>query len=171
MFDQAGSEDQLIAAAPRLGLAVVLLSTLVPAGPKLAPVNEASFPKLVAANRGKVVLVDFWATWCVPCRKEMPELVKLAARLRANGVQLITISADEPENQSEAESFLAQYNVPEPAYIRRANDDDKFINSIDPKWSGALPALFIYDKSGRKVRMFVGETSIKDVEAAVNKLL
>jgi hypothetical protein len=101
----------------------------------------------------------------------MPELVKLESRLRSKGLQLITISADEPEKQSEAEAFLAKYNVSAPAYIRRANDDDKFINSIDTKWSGALPAIFVYDKSGRKVKMFVGETSIKDVEAAVSKLL
>jgi thiol-disulfide isomerase/thioredoxin len=148
----------------------VVFSALA-AGPKLAPVNEASYPKLIAEHRGKVVLVDFWATWCVPCRKEMPELAKLESRLRAKGLQLITISADEPEKQSQAEALLAQYNVPEPAYIRRANDDDKFINSIDTKWSGALPAIFVYDKSGRKVKMFVGETSIKDVEAAVAKLL
>jgi thiol-disulfide isomerase/thioredoxin len=148
----------------------VTLSVLA-AGPRLAPVNETSYPKLIAQHRGKVVLVDFWATWCVPCRKEMPELVRLESRLRSKGLELITISADEPEKQSEAEAFLAQHNVPAPAYIRRANDDDKFINSIDTKWSGALPAIFVYDKSGRKVKMFVGETSINDVEAAVNKLL
>jgi hypothetical protein len=61
--------------------------------------------------------------------------------------------------------------VPTPAYIRRANDDDKFINFVDAKWSGALPALIIYDKSGRRVKSFIGETSMKDVEAAVLKLL
>jgi thiol-disulfide isomerase/thioredoxin len=147
------------------------LCLLFAAGPKLAPVNEVSFPKIVAAHRGKVVLVDFWATWCVPCRKEMPELMQLESRLRSKGFQLITISADEPEKQAEAEGFLAKYSVPAPAYIRKADDDDKFINSIDPKWSGALPALFLFDRSGRKVKMFVGETSIKNVEAAVVKLL
>ena len=156
---------------PRLGLAFVLVAALLAATPKLAPVNEATYPKLIAEHRGKVVLVDFWATWCVPCRKEMPELVKLESRLRGKGLELITISADEPEKQPEAEAFVAQHNVPAPAYIRRANDDDKFINSIDTKWSGALPALFLYDKSGRKVKMFVGETSIKDIETAAAKLL
>lgn len=178
MFDQASSEDQLgrpekppQPTGLRHLLGVFLALPLLAAGPKLAPVNEASYPKLVAEHRGKVVLVDFWATWCVPCRKEIPELVKLESRLRGKGLELITISADEPENQSEAEAFLARHNVPAPAYIRRANDDDKFINSIDPKWSGALPAIFVYDKSGRKVKMFFGETAIKDVESAVTKLL
>jgi thiol-disulfide isomerase/thioredoxin len=144
---------------------------LLAGAPKLASIDEASFPKVVAAQKGKIVLVDFWATWCVPCRKEMPELVKLEARLRAKGLHVITISADEAEKQAEAEAFLAKYGVAAPAYIRKAKDDDKFINSIDPKWSGALPAVFLFDKSGRKVKSFIGETSMKDIEAAVVKLL
>ncbi len=155
----------------RFPIPLLLAVSLFAASPKLSPVDETSFPKLVAAHKGKVVIVDFWATWCVPCRKEMPELVKLDARLRAKGLALITISADEDGKQAEAEAFLAKFGVPGPAYIRRAKDDDKFIGAVDPKWSGALPALFVFDKSGRKVKMFVGETSMKDVEAAVAKLL
>ena len=54
---------------------------------------------------------------------------------------------------------------------KNAKDDDKFINLVDPKWSGALPALFLYDRTGRKVKMFVGETPMKELEAAVSKLL
>ena len=148
-----------------------MAASLLAAMPKLGPLDEASFAKVVAAQKGKVVIVDFWATWCVPCRKEMPELVKLEARLRAKGLQLITISADEVEKQPEAEAFLVKYGVAGPAYIRKAKDDDKFINFVDPKWSGALPAVFLFDKSGRKVKTFIGETPAKDIEAAVVKLL
>jgi hypothetical protein len=50
-------------------------------------------------------------------------------------------------------------------------NDDHFINAIDPKWSGALPALFLYNRSGRKVTSFIGETDIGLVEAAIQKLL
>ena len=87
----------------------------------------------------KVVMVDFWATYCVPCRAEMPQLVAMQAKLRDKGLQLITVSADEPEKQAEAEKFLAQRGATAPAYIKTAKDDDKFINLVDPKWSGALP--------------------------------
>jgi thiol-disulfide isomerase/thioredoxin len=156
----------------RLAIASLMTAAaLLPAAHKLQRVDESAYQKLIASNKGRVILVDFWATWCKPCRAEMPELVKLESRLRAKGVKLITISADEPEKEAEAANSAAQLGVPTPAYIRRANDDDKFINFVDAKWSGALPALIIYDKSGRRVKSFIGETSMKDVEAAVLKLL
>ncbi len=137
----------------------------------LPTIDEAGFRKLVAGSRGKVLLIDFWATWCVPCREELPQLVKLSRRLSSRGFRLITISADEPEQQAKAELVLKQQGAPLPAYRKQAADDEKFINSIDPKWSGALPALFLFDKTGRMVRSFIGEVPMSEVEAAVTKLL
>lgn len=137
----------------------------------LTPVDEAGLQKVVAAQKGKVVLVNFWATYCVPCRKEMPALVALEARLRTKGFQLVTVSADEPEQEPQAKTFAEQTKMPAPTYIRRAKDDDKFVNTIDPKWSGALPASFLYDRQGKKVRSFFGEVNLKDLEAAIQKLL
>jgi len=148
-------------------LAAVSLFAAAP----LTPVDATALHKLIGAHKGKVVLVDFWATWCKPCRAEMPAVVKLSARLQPKGLQVITVSADEPEKEAEAAAFLAQNGSRGPAYIRRANDDDKFINSVDPKWSGALPAMFLYDRNGRKVQSFIGETPTKDIEAAITKLL
>ena len=86
----------------RSALLLSSLATALMAAPALVAVDETAFVKLVASNRGKVVLVDFWATWCKPCRAEMPELVKLEARLRTRGVKLITVSADEPEKARRA---------------------------------------------------------------------
>jgi thiol-disulfide isomerase/thioredoxin len=136
-----------------------------------APLDETGFQKLVQSRRGKVVLYDFWATWCEPCRAELPQLVKLEARLRARGFELVTISADEPEAATDAEKLLRRLAVPGLTYRRQAKSDDQFINAIDATWSGALPAGFLYDRSGRRVRSFIGETDIKDFEAAIAKVL
>ena len=137
----------------------------------LTPVNEAGFQNLVNSHKGKVVVYDFWATWCAPCRAELPQLIKLEAKLRSQGVELITISADEPEQKAAAEKFIQRFGVQAPAYLKQAADDDHFINAIDPKWSGALPAMFLYDKAGHKVRSFIGETDMRALEAAIHKLL
>jgi thiol-disulfide isomerase/thioredoxin len=142
-----------------------------PATMTLVPIDEAGFQKLVAGHKGKVVVYDFWATWCAPCRAELPLLVKLEAKLRSQGVEVITISADELEQKAAAEKFIAKYGVQGPAYLKQAASDDHFINAIDPKWSGALPALFVYDKAGRKAKSFIGETDMPVLEAAIRKLL
>ncbi len=155
----------------RFALAMFVATSLLSAQPKLMPVNEASLAKLIASHKGKVVLVDFWATWCVPCRAEMPQLVKLSEKLRAKGLDFITVSADEPESEAAAFKVLMQHAVAAPFYIKKVDDNDKFYNSVDTKWSGEMPAMFIYDRSGKRVRSFLGETPMKDIEAAVQKLL
>jgi|SRR5947209_3893182 len=142
----------------------LLLATLV-------PLDEAGFQKLTAAHKGRVVLYEFWATWCEPCRAEMPQLIRLQAKLKERGFELITISADEPEQQAAAEKLLQKSGAPSPAYRKQAIQDEQFINAIDRNWSGALPALFLYDRNGRKVRSFIGETDIASLEAAIHKLL
>jgi thiol-disulfide isomerase/thioredoxin len=150
-------------------LPLLATSPLVPI--TLVPINEAGFQKLVASHKGKVVLYDFWATWCAPCRAELPQLVKLEAKLRSQGVEVVTISADEPEQKVAAEKFIQKFGVNGPAYLKQADDNDHFINAIDAKWSGALPALFLYDKTGHKARSFIGETDMAALEAAIHKLL
>jgi len=155
----------------KLLLLTALTGAALCAQQKLTPVDEAGYPKLVASHKGKVLLVDFWATWCKPCRAQTPELVKLSQKLRGRGLDVVTISADEPEQEAAALKLLKDDGVSGPAYLKKAMDDDEFDRLIDAKWSGALPALFLYDRSGKKVRSFVGETPVRDVEAAVEKLL
>lgn len=141
----------------------------LPAG--MATVTEATYAKLVAAHKGKVVLVNFWATYCVPCRAEMPALVKLQQKYGPKGFVLMTISADEPEDEGKAQQFLATTKVPAPHYLRKTSNEDSFIQAVDPKWSGALPLSIVYDKAGKKVKVQVGEADLKALEALLQRLL
>ena len=152
-------------------LLALLLMLPAAAQQKLTSVDEAGVQKIIAGAKGKVLVVNFWATWCEPCRAEMPALVAMQKRLAAKGLQLVTISADEPEAAAEAAKFIGSKGIPLPAYIKNAKNDEQFINAMDPKWSGAVPALFIFDKSGKKVRSFIGEADLKAVEASILKLL
>ncbi|MCS6953053.1 MAG: TlpA disulfide reductase family protein [Bryobacterales bacterium] len=138
---------------------------------RLAPLDEKIYRQVLASYRGQVVLVDFWATWCAPCLEELPQLVKLEAKYRSRGLRLVPVSCDEPEDEGKALAFLRKAGVSFPGYLKRVADDEKFIVSVDPKWSGALPALFLYDRRGRLVRSFVGEADLNEVEKAVVKLL
>lgn len=153
------------------GLLLAAFLFAAPSPASLKPIDEAGFQKLLTTNKGKVVIYDFWATWCAPCRAEMPELVKLEKKLHDSGFVLVTISADEPEDDARAMKFIDQYGAPKPAYRKAAKNDEDFINFVDRSWSGALPALFLYDKNGRRVRSFIGETDIDSIEKAVRPLL
>lgn len=152
-------------------IAALVLSMSGAAPTKLAPLSETTLPTTVATHKGKVVLVNFWATWCEPCREEMPALAKLQASLAAKGLVLLTVSADEPEDEKATIAFLTKSGIQAPAYLKQAKNDDKFINAIDPKWSGALPALVLYDKTGKKTKVWIGETDLKTVRATIEKLL
>lgn len=155
----------------RLAIAAFFLAGVLSAQPKLMPLDQVAYAKMVAAHKGKIVLVDFWATWCVPCRAEMPQLVKLSERLRAKGLDFVTVSGDEPNKEAAALKFLMENAVSSPFFLKKTTDDDKFYESVDPKWSGEMPGIFIYDRAGKRVRSFLGETPVKDVEAAIQKLL
>jgi len=137
----------------------------------LTPLDEAAFRRMVAAHRGRILLVDFWATWCAPCRAEMPQLVALWTAQKRRGLDLVTISCDEPEQEPAAAQFVDWQGAPSPHYIRHVASDDNFINSIDPKWSGALPALFLFDRNGKLTQSFIGETDPKLLETAIDRML
>jgi thiol-disulfide isomerase/thioredoxin len=137
----------------------------------LIPLDEAAFRRMVSEHRGKVLLVDFWATWCAPCREELPKLLALHATYQAKGFDFVTVSCDEPEQETQAAAFVTTQGAPGPHYIRKAEDDDKFINSMDPKWSGALPALFVFDRNGHHLGSFIGETDMKQLDVVLRKLL
>lgn len=125
---------------------------------------------MIAANKGKVVVVNFWATYCAPCRAEMPRLLAFSKQYESKGVKLVVISADEASDSAKASEFLTSAKVPSPWLIKSAADDDKFIGAIDAKWSGALPATFVYDRNGKRVKSIFGEVSAPALEAEVKKL-
>lgn len=145
-------------------------ATTLAAQQKIAPLDEAVYKQVIASHKGKVLLIDFWATWCSSCLEELPLLVNLKAKYRDKGLSMVTVSCDEPEDTDKALEVLKQHKAP-PGYLKRVGDDEKFINSVDPKWSGALPGLFLYDRNGRLVKSFVGETDMAALEKAIRQLL
>jgi thiol-disulfide isomerase/thioredoxin len=135
-------------------------------------IDAAGLREAVAREKGHVVLVNFWATWCVPCREEFPSLSRLQERNRAAGLRVVGISTDFENQRTAVEKFLAERRPPFPNYHRKKGGDDQdFIDAVDSRWGGELPFSVLYDRSGRKVRAFSGKLPIAAAEREIRRLL
>jgi len=141
------------------------------AAPTVEIVDADSLARAVAAERGKVVVLNFWATWCDPCREEFPDLVRLAREDPAR-IALITVSLDDPDDlDARVRPFLKEMRAPGRALIKGRGDPDLFITSVDPSWSGGLPATFVHVPDGRRAHAIHGATTYAGLKALVTPLL
>ena len=138
--------------------------------PAPTPATAPQVLEAVKAAKSTVVVVNVWATWCIPCREEMPDLLKLRHVYRDRGLTLLLVSGDFSAEREAAATFLTEQGVDFPTYIK-TGDDMAFIDAFDPKWSGALPATFIYDGQGKLRHALLGKSSYAQFEAKVLDVL
>ncbi|MEW5807653.1 MAG: TlpA disulfide reductase family protein [Acidobacteriota bacterium] len=125
--------------------------------------------------KGNVVILDFWATWCAPCRKEIPHFQKLYDTYRDQGFVMIGASFDEG-GAAVVKSFLEKNNVTYPNVIANKEIEglygskNPYINQVYGPIQG-IPATFIINKNGEIVQKYVGETPRRVFEAHITKLL
>lgn len=136
----------------------------------LIPAKAADVLDAVRQSRGKVVLVNVWATWCEPCKEEFPALLRLDRELRGKGFKLILVSADFPDLRPQVERFLADHAVDFPTFLKD-EPDDQFISALEPRWSGALPATILFDPSGARRQFWEGKSTYDVLVARVGALL
>jgi thiol-disulfide isomerase/thioredoxin len=108
--------------------------------------------------KGKVVLVDFWATWCGPCVGEMPHVKDIYSQYHSKGLEIVGVSLDEPEDKgglTKLKDFVAKNQIPWPMYYQGNGWDSKFSSG----WGiMSIPTMFIVDKQGN----FQGATDARD---------
>ena len=122
--------------------------------------DEAGKPVKIADFKGKVVVVNVWATWCAPCKAEMPTLAKMAAAYKGKPVQFVALSIDKPEAAAQAKLFIAGH---EP--LTFYNDpESKIIFKFSPPAEGA-PTTIIYGKDGLERSRVSGEADWTSPEA------
>lgn len=116
------------------------------------------------------LLVNFWATWCDPCREEFPDLVKLDADYRNKGLNFIAISLDDVTDIKNAvPKFLTEMKATMPVVLLNVNDPEPAIKVVDATWDGQLPATFLYDKDGKIVFKHFGRIQPAELRSAIDK--
>jgi len=117
----------------------------------------------LSAYRGKVVLLDFWATWCAPCKEEIPHFVDMQNRYGPRGFQVIGISMDDDEKP--VREFQQQFKMNYPVAVGSAKLAEQYGGVL------GLPITFVIDPQGRIVSRHIGQTKAEVFEAEIQKLL
>ena len=138
--------------------------------PVVAELNTESLKALLTQHKQRPLLVNFWATWCDPCRDEFPELVKLDAEFRPRALDFVTVSLDDVQAiKTDVPKFLTDMKATMPAYLLNVPDPEPAINIVDPKWQGDLPATFLYNANGEVIYKRFGRVDAAELRAAIEK--
>ncbi len=145
-------------------------------------ISDLAIPKVdggalkLADLRGKVVVVDLWATWCGPCRNQAPHLAELSARYRERGLEVVGLSVNDPKkDQAEVAQFIKQASINYTIAYADSRISDAFMRGTEDE-TGAppIPQLFVFARDGRLVEHFIGEDparGLTQLEKVINQQL
>jgi thiol-disulfide isomerase/thioredoxin len=147
----------------RTRLLAILAVTALPAPP--ASLAEGGDLGLIQ-HRGQIVVLNFWASWCQPCRQEMPLLARVHREFAPRGVQVLGPSIDEPEDRSDAERFARELGVGYPLSFGHSTADMMPLGLAE-----AIPATAIFDRDGRRAFRIIGEVHEEAIRSRLEWLL
>ena len=130
--------------------------------------TEPQFQADLDARRGRVVVVNFWASWCVPCRQEMPALQQASQGYAEAGRPVTVIGVDASDVRSEAATFLSEVGVTYPTVY----DQQGLRGGVAASWSvTALPQTWFVARDGSRAGRIAGRLTAADLRAKVDELL
>ena len=138
----------------------------------VSPIDTDALKGLLTQPRERPLLVNFWATFCDPCRDEFPDLVKIDNDYGSKSLEFFTVSLDDMSDiNTEVPKFLDLMKAKMPAYLLNVNDPEPAINLVDRKWQGDLPATFLYNEKGEVVYKHFGRVNIAELREAIDKVV
>ena len=129
-----------------------------PAGVADPPlIDLAGYRQLLAKYKGKPLVVNFWATWCEPCRDEYPMIVELAKEFKPEGVSVVGVDMDDESDMNLVRRFIARTQPLFPNYRQKPGIDlDAFYDAVNPEWKGTMPQTIFYGRDGQIMGFFLG---------------
>ena len=116
-------------------------------------------------------MVNFWATWCEPCREEYPRVNEVARALEPQGLVVLGVSFDDDGEINLVRSFVRKHRPIFPNFRRKHGTEPEVIRAASPNWTGTLPATLFYARDGKLAAQLVGAQTLASLENAARALL
>jgi thiol-disulfide isomerase/thioredoxin len=136
----------------------------------LTSITAEALRSRIRSSGAKGAIVNAWASWCGPCRDEVPMLQSLARNLKAQRIEVILVSVDEPEDAPKATAFLRSLDIRLPAYLAE-RPLGPFKLGLYPRWPGMIPATFLFDADGRARYFWGGPVEEHEILSVVDGFL
>lgn len=125
---------------------------------------------IVEGKSGKIQVINFWATWCAPCIKELPLFEQMNASRNDVKVSLVSIDLDLDPNPDKVYRFIDRKKLKSKVYILDERDPNTWIDKIDKSWSGAIPATLVVNLENGKRKFVEKELKEGDLEEIINSV-
>jgi thiol-disulfide isomerase/thioredoxin len=106
------------------------------------------YEEVLAKHKGQPILVDFWATWCVPCTEQFPHTVELHAKYAAKGLAVVSVSLDDPADEAKVKAFLEKQRATFDNLLSKWGGDGPSFENFDIR-AGTIPHYKLYDRDGQ----------------------
>ncbi|MCU0378653.1 MAG: TlpA family protein disulfide reductase [Bacteroidales bacterium] len=128
--------------------------------------------KILAASDDRLYVINFWATWCAPCVKELPHFEKISKEYKSDKVKFVLISLDFPSQvDKQLIPFLKKNKITLPVSVMTDLDYNEWIEKVDTSWQGNIPATLIFNKAAGRRLFIPDEVDEADLRKAIEEQL
>lgn len=153
-----------------IGISLVLATRVMGQAPRIIKWQELN--QLIQSKSDTTYIINFWATWCAPCVKELPHFVKIAAENENRKLKVILISLDfKSQFETRLVKFVSENKIKPEVLLLDEPDYNSWIDKIDPKWNGSIPGTLIISRASGTRKFYEKEFTYEELSTLINPLI
>lgn len=159
----------------KIALAVLMAVILTATGIRAQNIERIGIPeleKILAASDDRLYVINFWATWCAPCVKELPHFEKISKEYKPEKVRFILVSLDFPSQiDKQLIPFMKKNKITLPVSVMTNLDYNAWIDKVDPSWQGNIPATLLFNRAAGRRLFIPDEVDEAELRKAIEEQL